>query len=261
MGARQSGGADAFGMPRGVRLGTALHKVLEALDFPRADAERVGMAVRREFTRVGIADIWAEVATRLVADVLATPLDASGFRLRDLALADRLDELEFTYPVRGVPAGEVANALAPMRALGSRIPETIGSLVLAPARGFMRGYIDLVFARHGRYFIVDYKSNWLGDGIEDYSPARLRATVAEAFYDLQYLVYTVALHRLLATRISDYDYERHFGGVYYLFLRGMRPVHGPSFGVYYTRPAASLVRDLDACLAPGEPLLGAGARP
>jgi len=253
--ARQAGAADAFGMPGGVRLGTALHKVLEALDFRGADAAQIDTAVRRELARAGIADTWVEVATRVVVDVLATPLDQSGFRLRDVALADRVDELEFTYPVRSVPAGALAAAVAPLRALRSRIPEAIGSLVLAPSRGFMRGYIDLVFARDGRFFIVDYKSNWLGDTLEDYAPPRLQAAMADAFYDLQYLVYTVALHRLLASRVADYAYERHFGGVYYLFLRGMRPEHGPSFGVHFTRPAAALVADLDACLAPDGPVL------
>jgi exodeoxyribonuclease V beta subunit len=161
--------------------------------------------------------------------------------------------------VRGVAAGELAAVLAPMRASESRLPETIGSLVLAPARGFMRGYIDLVFARDGRYFIADYKSNWLGDTIEHYAPDRLAAAMADSFYDLQYLVYAVALHRLLASRISGYDYERHFGGIHYLFLRGMRPATGAAFGVYSVRPDASLVKALDACLAAGEPLLQAGA--
>jgi exodeoxyribonuclease V beta subunit len=257
---RQAGGEDAFGMPRGVRLGTALHKVLEALDFPIADAARIERAVRRELAHAGITHAWTRVVARVVADVLATPLDSSGFRLRDLTSADRIDELEFTYPVRAAAAGEVAAALAPLRALGSRIPEAIGSLVLAPSRGFMRGYIDLVFVHNGRFFIVDYKSNWLGDVLEDYAPARLKSAMADAFYDLQYLIYTVALHRLLGSRIADYAYERHFGGVYYLFLRGMRPEHGPSFGVHFARPAAPLVEDLDACLAPDAPILIAEVR-
>jgi exodeoxyribonuclease V beta subunit len=258
--AEQPGGEDAFGMPRGVRLGTALHKALEELDFAGADAARIEAVVRRELARAGIAATWTRTAARVVADALETPLDSSGFRLCDLSSADRVDELEFTYPVRGAAAAELAVALAPLRALESRIPEAIGSLVLAPARGFMRGYIDLVFARDGRYFIVDYKSNWLGDALEDYAPARLKRAMADAFYDLQYLVYAVALHRLLESRIADYAYERHFGGVYYLFMRGMRPAHGPSFGVYFARPDASLIGALDRCLAPGAPMLDTEAR-
>jgi exodeoxyribonuclease V beta subunit len=257
---RQTGGDDAFGLPRGVRLGSALHKVLETLDFASADEARIAVVVRRELAHAGIEDAWAGVAARTVSDVLATPLDTSGFALRDLARPDRVDELEFTYPVRGPAAGELATVLAPLRKIGSRLPEAIGSLVLAPARGFMRGYIDLIFARGGRYFIVDYKSNWLGDSIAHYAPDRLAIAMADSFYDLQYLVYAVALHRLLATRVEGYEYERHFGGIHYLFLRAMRPATGAAFGVYSVRPDASLVKALDACLAPGEPLLRTGER-
>lgn len=252
---RRPGADDAFGLPRGVRIGTALHKAFESIDFASADEARIVAVVRRELAQSGIEEAWTGAAARVVSDVLATPLDDDGFALRDLARADRVDELEFTYPVRNVAAGDLAAALAPLRAVGSRLPETIGSLVLAPARGFMRGYIDLVFARDGRFFIADYKSNWLGDSIEHYAPDRLAAAMADSFYDLQYLVYAVAVHRMLGTRVPGYDYERHFGGIHYLFLRGMRPATGAAFGVYSVRPDASLVRALDACLAPGKPLL------
>ncbi len=86
-------------------------------------------------------------------------------------------------------------------------------------------------------------------------PARLGAAMAASFYDLQYLVYTVALHRMLAGRLRDYDYDRHFGGVYYLFARGMHPAQGPAAGVYFARPERALVEALDACLAPEHGLI------
>jgi len=250
---------DAFGIPGGVRFGTALHRVLEQLDFAAADDARIEAAVARELSGAALDAAWTPVVARLVADALDTPLGGplqrGGFTLRQLDRAQRIDELEFTYPVGAGAAEELSRALAPLRALGSRVPEAIGSLVLAPARGFMRGFVDLVFEQGGRYYIADYKSNWLGDALADYAPARLGVAMAEAFYDLQYLVYTVALHRLLATRLRDYEYDRHFGGVYYLFVRGMRPAHGPSAGVYFVRPGRALVAGLDQCLAPDRRLV------
>lgn len=135
-----------------------------------------------------------------------------------------------------------------MRVQGSRLPEAIGRTVLAPARGFVKGYIDLVFEYDGRYYIADYKSNWLGERYEDYAPGRLAEAMSESFYDLQYLLYTVALHRYLKLRLPDYDYDRHVGGVYYLFVRGMQPSRGASSGVYATRPDRALVERLDALL-------------
>ncbi|MCC6610569.1 MAG: exodeoxyribonuclease V subunit beta [Burkholderiales bacterium] len=252
---RRAARRDAFGIPGGVRFGTALHRVLEQLDFAGAGEARVTGIVGRELAAAGLDPAWVPAVVRLVADVLETPLEDGGFALRQLERARRLDELEFTYPVRAAAGVELARVLGPLRALGSRVPEAIGSLILAPARGFMRGFIDLVFEREGIYFIADYKSNWLGDTLADYAPARLGAAMAASFYDLQYLVYTVALHRMLAGRLRDYDYDRHFGGVYYLFARGMHPAQGPAAGVYFARPERALVEALDACLAPEHGLI------
>nr|MCU0806264.1 hypothetical protein [Burkholderiales bacterium] len=240
----------AFGLPRGVRFGTLVHHVLEGLDFAGADPDRIGAAVDRELPGSGVAVTWRADIVRLIADTLATPLDPSGFALASLPQGARLDELEFTYPVASSAAADLARILAPMRTLGSRLPEAIGSLVLAPSRGFVRGYVDLVFEHGGRYFLADYKSNWLGNALADYAPQALGVAMAEHFYDLQYLLYTVALHRFLRSRLAGYDYDTHFGGAYYLFMRGMRPDRGPDFGVYFARPEQKLVAALDAALAP-----------
>jgi len=121
----------------------------------------------------------------------------------------------------------------------------------------MKGYIDLVFRADGRFYLSDYKSNHLGDRLEDYGDAGLRRTMRTHRYHLQYLIYTLALHRYLRRRLRGYDYERHFGGAYYLFLRGMRPEHGPRYGVYHDRPPAALVEALDRMFA-GEALANEG---
>ncbi|MCU7808041.1 MAG: exodeoxyribonuclease V subunit beta, partial [Candidatus Thiodiazotropha sp. (ex Semelilucina semeliformis)] len=111
--------------------------------------------------------------------------------------------------------------------------------------GFMKGFVDLIFEADGRYYLADYKSNWLGSSIEDYHQTAMQAAMVSHSYPLQYTIYTLALHRYLAVRLPDYDYERHFGGVYYLFLRGMRPQRGPAFGVVEERPSLEFVLALD----------------
>jgi exodeoxyribonuclease V beta subunit len=108
----------------------------------------------------------------------------------------------------------------------------------------MHGFIDLVFQHEGRFYLVDWKSNVLGPGIADYAPASLRQAMTEHFYILQSRLYTVALHQYLTLRLPDYQYENHFGGIYYLFIRGMDPAYGPAYGVYEDRPAASLIDTL-----------------
>ena len=102
----------------------------------------------------------------------------------------------------------------------------------------------MVFEYDGRFWLVDYKSNHLGDHLDDYTPDRLSTAMAHHHYFLQYHLYVVALHRYLATRIADYEYDRHFGGVYYLFLRGMTPASGHRRGVYFDRPSEALVQAL-----------------
>ena len=105
----------------------------------------------------------------------------------------------------------------------------------------MKGFIDLVFAHQGSYYIVDWKSNHLGDRPEDYRPEVLGTVMADAFYILQYHIYALALHRYLKHRVPNYDYDIHFGGVRYLFLRGVDPEAGPTFGIFKDRPTAAAI--------------------
>jgi exodeoxyribonuclease V beta subunit len=107
-------------------------------------------------------------------------------------------------------------------------------------QGFMRGFIDLIFEHNGQYFLVDYKSNRLGNHLKDYAPDKLPLAMEEHQYFLQYHIYCVALHRYLEQRLQNYDYEKHFGGVFYLFLRGMHPDY-PHNGIFYDKPDAHFI--------------------
>jgi exodeoxyribonuclease V beta subunit len=127
----------------------------------------------------------------------------------------------------------------------------IAALGFAPLRGHLRGFIDLVFEHDGRFYVVDYKSNYLGPQPTDYTAERLSACMAEHHYYLQYYLYTVALHRHLARRLVDYSYERHFGGVYYLFVRALSPEHAEPFGIFYDEPQRELIEMLSDKLARG----------
>jgi hypothetical protein len=144
-----------------------------------------------------------------------------------------------------VPVGAVTSTVVPQLSNGTAYSFTVAAvpnfgawlarLGFGPVRGFLKGYIDLVFEFEGRYYLLDWKSNWLGNRVEDYSPERLPQTMAEHYYGLQYHLYTVALHLYLKRRMAGYDYDQHFGGVYYLFLRGLDPAQ-PQFGVFQARP-------------------------
>lgn len=115
----------------------------------------------------------------------------------------------------------------------------------------MHGFIDLIFEWQGRFYLADYKSSHLGNGFADYQPAALARHVAANYYDLQYLIYALALHRYLTSRLPGYDPARHFGGVYYLYLRGMSAAE-PGAGIYAKALASPLLVELDQLMG-GQP--------
>ncbi len=233
-----------FAFPRGAHAGRFMHALFEGIDFA---APLDGQFVARQLARHGFDPAWQPCIEGMVRQVLATDLDGDGLRLESVARDRRLDELEFHYPLARLAPDELNAAIDGLGAFtgGPR-------LTFAPQRGMMRGFIDLIFEHRGRYYLLDYKSNHLGPRLEHYARDRLDHAMAEQRYDLQYLIYTVALHRWLRRRLPAYDYGRHFGGVYYLFLRGMRAGHGAGFGVWHDLPPLPLIERLDALFGGGE---------
>jgi len=125
--------------------------------------------------------------------------------------------------------------------------------------GMFKGFIDLTFEHDGRYYVADYKSNWLGTDDQAYSELAMEGAILEPRYDLQNVRYLLALHRQLRARLPDYDYDRHVGGAVFLFLRG---VHAASQGLYFIKPPRVLIERLDALFsgasAPQQPDLFSG---
>jgi exodeoxyribonuclease V beta subunit len=111
------------------------------------------------------------------------------------------------------------------------------------------GFIDLVFEHQGRWFLVDYKTNHLGDTLGDYGAVAMARAMAESHYYLQYHIYTVALHRYLTHLQKGYDYQQHFGGVLYLFLKGMHPNAPPGSGISFEKPPLARIEALSRLLA------------
>jgi exodeoxyribonuclease V beta subunit len=192
---------------------------------------------------------WASMLHRLLGDVLNQPLPlgtARPLRLSQLGAERRLAELEFHLPA---PRLDPRRLNACLTALGygpSRLD-------FPPLHGFLKGFIDLVFEHDGRYFIADWKSNHLGEAPDDYSQASLDTAMRAHHYDLQSLIYSVALHRWLALRLPDYHHEQHFGGAVYLFLRGLRPgwrqADGSPCGLHFHRPGLAALERLSKLLA------------
>jgi exodeoxyribonuclease V beta subunit len=230
----------AIQFPAGSHVGSYLHALFENIDFQSDIREQVQAESQRLATRFDLDHArWGAAAAEWVERVVLTPLSRQGPTLKDLAPHQRLNEVEFDFSTDRVNV-ERLNAL-----LEQAAGEILQPLEIETFQGMVNGIIDLVFEHEGKYYIADYKSNFLGGRFSDYGPLELKKAVLERRYDLQYLLYTLAIHRFLGQRLPDYRYSQHMGGVYYLFLRGMQPPSGPDCGVYFDLPDRSLIEALD----------------
>jgi exodeoxyribonuclease V beta subunit len=237
-----------FNFPRGKRAGTFMHALFELMDFTQPDPE----LIQNQLKSFGYhLEEWETVIMTLVKHVLNTQLDPQqeNLSLSRINRSKRLNELEFYYPVSQITPQGLHKILAQGEhtTLHSSF-EASHRLSFSPVRGFMKGYIDMIFEYEGRYYLVDYKSNMLGADSNDYHHTHLKAIMAREAYILQYHLYIVALHRYLSARLPHYDYDTHFGSVYYLFLRGIHPSWGADYGIYRDRPSATVINQLSEYL-------------
>lgn len=232
--------------PRGASPGTFLHSLFETLDFtqPVDDAW-----LTQQLQLQGLEDAWLPALRRWMDAVLTTPLNEDGITLSALDSRHKQAELQFYLPIQApIEAASFDSLAKQYDPLSAQCPP----LSFQQVKGMLKGFIDLVFCWGGRYYLLDYKSNWLGADAGAYTPSAMAQAMAEHRYDLQYQLYSLALHRYLRHRIADYEYERHFGGIFYLFLRGVDE-SSPGNGVFYFRPQEAFITGLDRLFA-GKPI-------
>ncbi|HEM7944371.1 exodeoxyribonuclease V subunit beta [Citrobacter freundii] len=232
--------------PRGASPGTFLHSLFEDLDF----TQPVDPCWVEEKLALGGYDAhWTPVLTEWLDAILQAPLNETGVSLSQLSAREKQVEMEFYLPIsQPLMASQLDALIRQYDPLSAGCP----ALDFMQVRGMLKGFIDLVFRHQGRYYLLDYKSNWLGEDSSAYTQQAMASAMQAHRYDLQYQLYTLALHRYLRHRIADYDYERHFGGVIYLFLRGVDR-ENPQQGIYATRPDGELIALMDELFA-GVPL-------
>lgn len=227
--------AGIFALEKGARIGVMLHSLFENLDFTAADfTPRIReILARYRFSPEGPDQTdWIRVLNTTVRQVVNAPLWYDpAFSLSQIPPADTLSEMAFYYPV------DAAHIHHLMAAEGRDL-----SLSHRQLAGFMKGYIDLVCRVGEQYFIVDWKSNHLGNSPESYAGAAMAAAMASHQYHLQYRIYTVALVSYLQNRIPAFDYDRHFGGIIYVFLRGVDAA-GVN-GLFRIRPSLEQIQPL-----------------
>jgi exodeoxyribonuclease V beta subunit len=220
------------GLPAGAGFGNVVHELLDILPFSAlaGNSRDNDLVLRQKCQRYGVAADPVELA-KLLEMVVTTPLvppaGAAGFSLATLDERCCLKEMGFYCHLGRLATSRINEILADEATV---VP--LGHRVM---RGYLSGFVDLVCAAGGRYYILDYKTNFLGETLADYHGDNLTAAMQSHNYGLQYWIYTLVLHRHLRNRQADYRYQDHFGGVMYLFVRGMTP-DIPGSGVFTARP-------------------------
>ncbi len=234
-----------FGFPAGANAGACLHRILEETDFQKGvDAQRAS----RTLASYGLQGQSVPEVVNWLNQVLDQELILPGLRLNRIAPTDRLVELEFSLRVTGLGNPDLVAAIARTEPIELDLPAHRW-------RGFLNGFIDLVFRFEGRYYVLDWKSNWLGNSWSNYDSNSLRSAIRQHSYALQYSIYQLALHRHLQLRLHYYDPRKHLGGVFYLFLRGvgaapLAPAAAQA-GIYFRAPEWALLQTLDRLVLDG----------
>ena len=222
--------------PRGTQIGTLLHRYFEKVPFAqlaeKENIEKLCQDLNLEEEQFAAVQQWFE-------QILSTPiLPKDDLTLAQINEKQCLKELAFYLNITShFDVAGFNRALATLHHLSSE------PLQFEDIQGMVRGTMDLVFSHQDKYYLLDYKSNFLGETLKDYDQAALKKAMSEHHYDWQYLLYVVALHRYLKTRLPHYDYKRDFGGVVYAFLRGMNGP--PQSGIFFDKPDWQLIQQLE----------------
>ena len=257
--------------PRGTFPGLFLHKVLELIDFPEMAAPesdsrsawRCRRIISEQLMRKSLGDESAErrwntesgirAIEAWLRNVVTTPL-FPGTSLSDITMEHRLSELKFVMPADFSTSAYNSAVDAERQRTDDDFVRRFNTIDMGEEdtalRGMWTGEIDLLLEKDGKYYVIDYKSNLL----EDYDRKHLDDDIIKSRYDVQFISYTLALHRFLRSRIKDYDYDRHIGGIAYLFLRGMKGAgssENSTPGVRFLRLSRELIEDLDGKFSGG----------
>ena len=230
-------GYSPFDFPHGIKIGTALHRFLEKYDFSQPLNEE---KVQKLCQWLQLEETWLPSLQQWIKAILDTPLSADEptLKLNNLSRHQCVKEMQFYLKLN-----RAFDVTAFNRALQKHHHLPSETLQFEAIKGMLRGFMDLVFCHNGKYYLVDYKSNFLGVEPQNYVGKSLEQAMLANHYDWQYLFYTLALHRYLQQRDANYDYKTHFGGVFYCFLRGMNGENQD--GVFFDKPDYTLIQALE----------------
>ena len=218
-----------------------LHYIFENIHF--TNNERWSSVIDNAIKQFAPSNkaLYATMLQEMLTEVLEASIKVGDtyFNLKQVDYDKRIHEFEFDFPLDVFQSADLLKLSDEHTSI--KVKERYD------LEGIMNGKIDMLFECEGKYFVLDWKSTFLGDTLEQYAPSALNEAMSENNYHLQYLIYTLATKKYLESRMPDFDYERDFGGVLYLFIRGMRK--GTASGVFNCKPSLTQINSLDAILS------------
>jgi exodeoxyribonuclease V beta subunit len=252
-------------MPGGRLVGDVVHSVLEralqsgsVCEASREEIlQQVAALLEPAMERMQLEVRWLQPLAATLTTCLAETLtlgddDCCLSKIESRSLAT---EVPFLLRLGGAAEFSTQKIAAAFESSSDELLQRYGRRVRAMSvtglQGFLAGFVDLVFEANGKWFVADYKTNFLGPHYSDYSTERLEAAMLEHDYLLQAGLYSVAIGRLLEQRLPDFNLERDFGGCVYLYLRGFPTDGPPEAGVWHYRPKPEYVKALSDALDGG----------
>jgi len=238
-------------LPKGANTGNAMHEILEKLDLSVCSSEESEKLINQMLQKYSIDIKFNQTILENINNLKNKILDKdANLRLKNIPPSDTLHEMEFYFPAHNINLHDISSVFK-QQAGGSKLESKIAESLKADpdiqSTGFMKGYIDFIFRHKNKYYIIDWKTNYLGSTTNDYSYDFMVDAICDSLYFLQYHIYIVALILHLRQHIPDLSYDKHFGGVYYIFLRGLNDNEYDQNGIFYHKPSEQTIANLMQC--------------
>lgn len=264
-----------FNFAKGSTAGSFLHKIMEIVlakdDVDKTDKDSlynfVNSQLKYDFYHLvsksgddedakneKIVALSSWLYDILNANLLPKAKDGDQVKLSNLKALDCARELDYFLPCKDFKV-RVLNGIchdfyeSEVKAFEMLSVPELPDLKKSNFKGYMNGSLDLVAKfdteTGPKFYMIDYKSNYLGNSFSQYTQQKILKSIFESRYDVQILFYSLALYRFLKTTLPNFSYEKDFGGVMYLYLRGMNSFDTKSPGQFYVKPSEALIDRLD----------------
>ncbi|QJC33867.1 exodeoxyribonuclease V subunit beta [Enterobacteriaceae endosymbiont of Donacia provostii] len=222
-------------LPIGKNTGVIIHKILEKLDFTKKISRNF---IKKELLKTKhISSTWHIMITNWLNNILNIPLGKNKIILNQINNNKKKTEFKFYLSIKKNFSSIKYNNIINKYDFFSKKLNTLNF------NGFLSGIIDLIFIWKKKFYILDYKSSWLGKTCKDYKIKNIEKDIYLNYYNIQYQFYTLALHKYLKYRIKNYDYDKHFGGIIYLYIRGINLKNNN--GIWEIKPTSQLINKLN----------------